>query len=549
MNTAPYKIRITFVFFSFCLLYGVVLLNLYSIQIRQHMFFLELGTKQYSTTITTYPPRAPIFDRTGNHFLAMNTDSIALFIVPKKLHEPQKVHAFLKKHFPSAYTRLMHHRDSAFMYIARRLTPEQLQLIQEEALSDINLLKEPSRFYPVACAGAIIGITDIDNKGLFGMELQYQNYLSGQPTIRSLQKDARSGYFYFNDEIKLNGKMGEPITTSIDGNLQFLAQEELQETIETFQAQEGAVIIMNPKNGEILAMVSWPTFDPNDTTQLVLNNTKNIIVAETYELGSVIKTFAALACLEEGVVHAEELIDCENLKTTFMDGRRINTVPTSVAGIIPFTQVIEKSNNIGIAKVVKRLGPKLYEHYMRLGFGKKTGIELPGEREGFVNPPSAWSRQSYISLSYGYEISATLLQLARAFCIIANDGYAIQPTIFIAKDNPQPIASKKLYTSETIATLKTMLANTVLRGTAKNAQIKGYNIMSKTGTANLLINGVYSPTDNIYTCAGIVEKEGYQRVIITFIKQAAKKNLYASTVATPLFERIAQKMLINDRIL
>ncbi len=318
--------------------------------------------------------------------------------------------------------------------------------------------------------------------------------------------------------------------------------------MEQFHAQEGAVIVMNPKNGEIIAMTCMPDFDPNNTKQIPLNHTKNRSITEEYELGSVIKVFAAMAALEEGVVTLDELIDCENVKTAYVDGRKINTVPSSVAGIIPFSEVIEKSNNIGIAKVVKRLGTSLYDHYIRIGFGKKTGIEFPGERAGFVNPPSSWSKQSLISLSYGYEITATLLQLACALCMIANNGYPIKPTLCITqKSTPQQ--GKPLYSSKTIATIQQILENTVLQGTAKKAHIKGYRIMSKTGTANLLINGEYSPTHNIYTCAGIVEKGSYQRVIVTFIKEVPQKNMYASTITAPLFERVAEKTLIHDKIL
>jgi cell division protein FtsI (penicillin-binding protein 3) len=342
------------------------------------------------------------------------------------------------------------------------------------------------------------------------------------------------------------GKEGSPLHLTIDGTLQFLVYEELKTTMTQFSAKEGSVIVMNPATGEIVAMVTLPDFDPNNTKQIALENTKNRIITEEFELGSVIKPFATLAALEEGVVTTDELIDCQNTITAYIDGRRVNTTPTSVAGIIPFSQVIEKSNNIGIAKVVKRLNTKLYDHYIRIGFGKKTEIQFPGERAGFVNHPTHWSKQSLLSLSYGYEITATLLQLACAFCMIANDGYAIVPTLIF--NTPPQKSAQPLYSGTTIATIKQILENTVLQGTAKKAQVKGYKVMSKTGTANLLINGHYDPTRNIYTCAGIVQKGDYQRVIVTFIKECPQKNLYASYVTAPLFERVAEKTLIHDKI-
>ena len=287
-----------------------------------------------------------------------------------------------------------------------------------------------------------------------------------------------------------------------------------------------------------------PTFDPHHYQAVNPELTKNRVITDAYELGSVIKVFAALAALEEGVVTPTELIDCKNSKTAIIDGRKINTV--TACGVIPFEDVIAKSNNIGTAIVAKRLGNRLYDYYERLGFGQKTGIELPGEHKGFINPPSAWSKQSIISLSYGYEITATLLQLARAMSIIANDGKDITPTI-IMNNNTNP--GEQLFKPESIQTIQQVLERTTLVGTAKKAAIKGYKVMSKTGTANLLVNGQYDATKNIYTCSGIVQKDSYKRVIVCMIKESPQPDLYASIVAAPLFEKIAQRMLIHDNII
>ncbi len=546
--THPYKIRSIIIFFIFCFLYFIIIANLIRIQLLQRNFFVQLGEKQYNVTATILPPRAPIYDRNGN-LLAMNKDSIAAFVFPKKIQDMNSLKRFLATHFPAALERLKHAEHTYFMYVARRLTPEQIQRIQsDKEAADIHLLNEPSRYYPVHSMGIVTGVTDVDNKGLFGLELLCNEQLAGKPTTFSLEKDARSGLFYFKRRTTVEGKEGVPLRLTIDGNLQFLAYQELKKTVDTYQAQEGSVIIMNPRSGEVYAMVSIPDIDPNNTRALNLDYTKNRIITQEYELGSVIKIFAALAALEEKVVTIDELIDCENVKTTYVDGRRVNTVPSSVAGIIPFYEVIAKSNNIGITKVIKRIGNKLYDHYIRMGFGTKTGIEFPGERSGFVNPPSNWSKQSLLSLSYGYEITETVLQLARGFCIIANNGYPVRPTLILPAPE-QPKIGKPLYCPQTITDIRTILEHTVLQGSAKKAQISGYTIMSKTGTSNLLINGQYDPTRNTYTCAGIVEKGTYQRVIVVFIKEANQKNLYASMVAAPLFERVAEKTLIHDKIL
>ncbi len=369
-----YKVRTVVIFLGFCLLYLLILAKLYFIQVRNNKFFTSLGEQQYNVSVVTLPPRAPIYDRTGKHLLAMNKDSVSAFILPKTVKSKDQLSAFLRKQFPTAHQRFQHAKNSNFMYVARRLTPEQIALIREGGIEDIQLLNEPGRFYPVESAAHIIGITDIDNKGLVGLEMLYNKQLAGKATKRSLQKDARSGHFYFAKEVTTEGHEGKPVITTIDSNLQFLASTELKKWMDECGAKQGSVLIMDPTNGEILSMVNLPSFDPNDTRNLNLEHTKNNIVTDAYELGSVIKVCAALAALEEGVVRFNDLIDCENVETTYVDGRKINTVPSSIMGLVSFSEVIEKSNNIGIAKVVRNLGPTLYDHYRRLWFGKKTDI-------------------------------------------------------------------------------------------------------------------------------------------------------------------------------
>ena len=558
-----FRFRSTIIFFVFILFYTLIGINLYVIQIKQHDFYKKLADQQYHVTITQIPPRGPIFDRTGCNYLAMNKDYLAAFILPNQITDKKRTLQFLQKHFPQAIKRFIKNKDKHFMFIKRRLSPEEIEIITNEKNADIFLLSEPGRYYPLASASPTIGLTDIDNKGLLGIELLYNNSLAGKPTTCHLKKDARSGYYYFKKETTVQGDIGHPLQLTIDADLQFLIQEIMHQTVEKFNAKEAAVIIINPYNGEIITMLSYPYFDPNNAHTTHSDHFKNKIITDAHELGSVMKVCAALAALEEGVVTPDELIDCKNSITTQIDGRIINTVQPH--GIIPFTDVIALSNNIGIAIVAKRLGHTLYDHYKRLGFGTKTGIKFPGENTGIINPPENWSKQSIISLSYGYEVSITLLQLACAFCIIAT-GYKVIPMLIsshpstgsgrtVRDSNPvrpelvEGNERPKLYSDTTLNTIRDILARTTLYGTARRAAIKGYHVMSKTGTANMLIDGKYDPDHNIYTCAGIIKKDDYQRVIVTFVKDAQQKNLYASTVAVPFFESVAERLLIHDKII
>ena len=532
------------VFGLFCLCFSAVMLHLFTMQIRQHTFFSDLAQKQYHTTMTYTPDRAPIIDRNGTS-IALNTCAISAFIAPSKIIMHEKLRTFLELYFPQAYTRYLTHQQHAFMFVQRNITEAQANLIKSYGIEEIQFVKEPHRYYPFCALASVVGITNIDNAGILGIEYLYDTRLKGTASSYTLQKDARSHYFYFEKQDQHVGQESLPVTLTIDADLQFLIYEELQQTIQKFNAKQGSIIILDPYTGAISVMANYPTFDPNNTQHLDMALTKNYCIAEQYELGSVIKVFAALAALEEGVVTVDEKIDCRNTKTTYIDGRKINT--TVAHGLLTFSQVIEKSNNIGIALIAKRLNEKLYTHYQRVGFGTATGIELPGEQKGFINPPQHWSKQSVISLSYGYEITSTLLQLARAFSLIANGGHLVQPHI-IKDPDIKPQLSEQLYKTETIESIQEILSLTTQQGTARKARMRGYDIMCKTGTANLLENGVYVETKNSYTCAGILKKNDYIRVIVVYIKEAGTSGLFASHVAVPLFEKVAQKTIIHDKI-
>ena len=540
-----YKIRTSLIFILFCILYAYAWFTLFIVQIRQHTFFTQLGNKQYYVTRTIQPPRSTIYDRHGT-ILAMNKDMLSTFILPRQLKDPAQLKKFLAAHFPDALTRLEQAQDRYFIYVHRHITPAQEKLIKQKNIVDINFIQEPGRFYPLVGIGPILGITDQDNQGIMGIELQYNQQLAGSPCIVSLQKDARSGLFYFEQETQQEGICGTPVQLTIDSTLQYISYQAVKKTVESFGAQEGAALIFNPINGEILAMARYPDFDPNNRAHMNMERTKNSLITDTYELGSVIKACAALGILEEEAAIPDELIDCENKATTMIDGIRVNTTDKSVAGEITFAQVIQKSNNIGMAKFTKRIGPKLYDHYQRMGFGTKTGIAFPGEQSGFINPPATQNRQSIFSLSYGYEMNLTLLQLARFFGMLST-GYLVTPTLLLNQESKKIDAG---YSTRARDQLLAILEDTVNQGTAYRARIPGYTIRVKTGTANLIdANGLYNHDRNIFTAAGIIEKGDYKRIIVTFVKEVKQRNMYASQVAVPLLANIAERMLIHDRII
>ncbi len=544
MSSRNIRVRTAIIFFMFAFGYAILLCNLFVIQIMNQSFFASLGTHQYRITLTQLPPRGSIVDRTGSLFLATNRACLSAFLIPKHLSNLEKINRFLLQHFPDAYNRLQSRLDSTFMYIKRRLTQDEQASIAECGNADIHLLEESSRFYPLSSAAPLLGFTDIDNVGRAGIELSCNDQLTGCPTKALLEKDARSGYFYFSKELQETGKKSVPIHLTIDGALQFLVDEEIASACSRYHATETAAVILNPENGDLLALSSYPYSNPNDP-HFDLYHTKQRAVTEQHELGSVLKVFAALAALEEKVVTPDEPIDCKMSKRCIVDGRPITT--WTPHGILPFRDIIAFSNNIGIAQVAKRLGPRIYDHYQRLGFGKKTGIPLPAEATGFVNPPSQWSDQSIISLSYGYEISASLIQLAQAFALIAHDGKQVTPRLLLS--DAIQISDEPLYSPESIATIRDILRKTTTHGTARRARLSGFDVMSKTGSANTIVDGQYNHDKNIYTAAAIIEKDKYKRVVIACVKEPDTPNAFASTIAIPVLRRIAEKMVIHERVM
>ena len=531
-----YKLRVIGVLIIFFILYALVLVRLFFIQIYYNDFFMQMGHSQYNVRITLDQPRASIFDRNGVA-LAINKEVASAFVLPHQFKDRLRTMAFLQKHYPQVHQRILDNPDRYFIWVERRLSSEREAWIKEHDCVDINFVPEYRRFYPFIELASVIGMTDIDNQGIAGLELANSSKLAGKPSCYTVQKDARSNRFYFEKTINKEGVAGVSVTTTIDRTLQFLAYEELKKTIEEYEAKRGAVLVLDPYSGEIEAMVSYPTFDPNGEIPSDLSLTKNIAIAETYELGSVMKPFAALAALGEGVVEYDELFDCGG-RVAYVDGFRLENPKT--LGVLPFYDVVRYSSNVALAKVALRLKHKLYDHLSGVGFGKKTGIEFPGERSGFINPPARWSRSSVMVMSFGYEITASLLQLACAGAVLVNGGHSVKPHVIKTLQLDDFSTKKPLYSPKVLGQI-----NEIMTMIAKRYPVKGFLFKGKTGTARMVENGHYSTDKHIYTFMGFVERGDYKRVIVSFIQEPKKSHLWAADVAAPLAMRVAEKLALN----
>lgn len=507
------------------------------LQIKQKDLFKNLAIQQHETDVIIKPPREIIYDKNGK-MLAFNKEVMSAFILPHELTQKDKTLRFLKRNYKNSYEQIEKHPNKLFVWVERKLSQEKYAQLQKLNNPDIQFVAEPHRFYPFPTLSQVVGFTNVDNVGISGIELKFEKLLSGTTSRYHLEKDARSNKYYFKKELTQEGESANPLSLSIDATLQFIALDELKDAVENLEALSGGAIIMNPETGEILAMANWPYFNPN-SSKIDLNQTKNGVVSDCFEFGSVIKAFTALAALAEGITTPQEQIDCQGKIAYFGKLKVENWKSTDV---VSFADVIKFSSNVGVAKIADRLKDKFYDHLRRLGFGHATGIEFPGERAGFVNPPSNWSKYSHFVMSFGYEISGTLLQLARAFSIISNNGLDIKPTIL--KSESKNNFGARLYREKVIKELKD-----ILEPIATKFAPSGFKAMGKTGTARVIENKTYSKKKHIYTFAGIIEKEGYKRVVITFIREPKKANLWAADTAAPLFGKIAERMVAYEQLI
>jgi cell division protein FtsI (penicillin-binding protein 3) len=531
--TDKQKYKASAIVLAFFFGYLLILVRFYIIAVHNSTFYKNLAHEQYHTELEIMPPRAPIYG-IDNTLIAHNKEITSAFILPRSLKDKAQSFAFLKQHYPAVLERIQKHPERKFLWVSRNITPQLRTMIEERNLQDIHFINEVMRFYPFPQLSPIIGITDIDNQGIAGIEQKFNDRLAGSASHFLIEKDARKKKFYFTKEVLSQGTSGNPLHLTLDAKLQSIATEEIKKTVEQYEAKLGASIIVNPVTGEILAMAQYPFYNPNAPTVEHLNDLKSAPLSDCYEFGSVMKIFTALTALEEKAVTLDEMFDCAGTHTYFGKFKVTNWKPL---GVLNFSDAFRSSSNVALAKVAQRVGPKLYSNFNKLGFGSPTGVEILGERSGFISPPEKWSKSTVLVLSFGYEMNATLLQLAQAFSVISNNGKSCN--LHITKREVQE--GKQLYSQEVIDQTKSLLENSGALQT-----INGYRVMGKTGTARLVENGKYTNKRHIYTFGGLVEKDNYKRVIITFIKEPKRTHLWASEVSAPLFKRIAERTIIHD---
>lgn len=526
----------------------VVIGRLAQLQVVQHEAMLELAQRQQQRLIRISPLRGLIYDRLGRE-LARSVEVESIFAVPAEAASAKamvgKLAQALKLKPQSLVEKLAEPRE--FVWIKRKVTAEEAEAVKALRLPGIYFVMENKRHYPNGgLAAHVLGYVGIDEVGLDGVELAYDEHLRGQEGTVQVQKDAR-GRSYGRTQPPLY--KGQDLTLTIDAAIQLEAEAALNEVVQQARARSGVAIVLQPKTGDILALANIPTFDPNTFSATSEHQRRNRAIRDLYEPGSVFKIVTYAAALEEHQVQPDDDLDCLGGQIT-LAGHVIRD--HKVFHLLSVREALENSSNVGAIRLALGVGPERLVHYIeKFGFGRPTGIDLSGEASGLVRPVEKWSKISIGAVAFGQEIGVTAIQMVAAMAAIANEGVWVQPHLVRAihsragdvLSHTTP-ATRPVISRKTARTLTDMLAGVVLRGTGKRAQLNGYTAAGKTGTAQQidLETGRYSPTRYVASFAGFAPVKDPQVCILVAIDEPRGLH-HGGDVAAPVFKRIAEMVL------
>ena len=520
------------------------------LQIFSYGKFVKQAGHQQQRAIPLAAKRGVIYDRAG-HELAMSVLVDSAFAVPTEVKDLPTAVSLITRITGDDYNVVLAdcraHRT--FCWVARKASDETIQRINSLKLQGIHFQKEPKRFYPARdLAAQVLGSVGMEDSGQSGIEHEFDDQLRGRPGKMFISVDARRQWFA---DVETQPDPGDNLVLTVDKNIQYIAEKELDQAIHDTQAIAGTVIVENPHTGEILALANRPTFNPNLRKQITPGALTNRAVSYVYEPGSTFKLVTISAALEEKVTNPDEVFDCQ-MGAIVYNGMRIRD--SKPHGLLPVWGVLAESSDVGAIKIALRLGEDRFYKYIRAyGFGQQTGIELPGETRGLTKPVSRWSKVSIAAISMGQEIGISPMQLAGLISTFANDGVWVAPRIVAGtvqpKGTPQtvafhPGASHRVISSFTAAEMRSMMQKVVLEGTGRKAILEGYSSAGKTGTAQKVdpATGVYSKTKYIGSFAGFAPVNNPQIVVAVILDSAVGLH-QGGQISAPVFRRISQQVL------
>ncbi|HEY8084598.1 MAG TPA: penicillin-binding protein 2 [Methylophilaceae bacterium] len=498
-------------------------------------FLQQKGDQRYGRTLSIFAHRGMITDR-NNEPLAISTPVESVWASPPDVEiTPQQTKnlAELLQIKPSEINKKIKNNDKDFIYLKRRMPPEAAARVMQLGIPGIYLQREYRRFYPAGDMSAhIIGFTGADDVGQEGVELVYQHWLAGRQGSRRVIQDRQGHIIEELEEVKVPQE-GRDLVLSIDRRIQYLAHRELAHAVEINKAKAGSIIVLDSRTGEVLALANQPTYNPNAPTNLAVS-ARNRAIVDTFEPGSTLKPFTVATALEAGTFKPDTLINTGNGKMT-IGPATINDAHG--VGIVTVAQVIQKSSNVGAAKIALTLAPEaMWRMFNQMGFGSTAHIGFPGEASGRLRPWQHWRPIEQATMAYGHGISLSLIQLARAYTTFANDG-EIKP-ISLLKLN-EPAIGQHVISAKTAREIRDMLEMVVEPGgTAPRARIAGYRVAGKTGTAHKILNGKYAENLYVSSFIGMAPASNPRLIIAVMIDEPSAGEYYGGAVAAPVFANV-----------
>jgi cell division protein FtsI (penicillin-binding protein 3) len=533
-----------------CLWLLAICLRLVYLQIFCYGDFQHRAQHQQQRSFDLSPKRGIIFDRAGRE-LAMSIQVDSAFAVPTEIPDLANTIGLITRitrEDPRVVLADCRGRKT-FCWVARKADAESIERIRGLNLQGIHFQKEPKRFYPKReLAAQVLGYVGTDDQGLSGLERQFNQELQGKSGKLMISVDARKRWFA---SVEKQPEPGNSLVLTIDQNIQYIAERELETAMQQTHAVGGTVIVENPHTGEILALANRPNFNPNLRREITVEALKDRAVSEVFEPGSTFKIVTVSAALEEKVTRPDEIFDCQ-MGSIVINGMRIRD--HKAFGLLPVSGIISNSSDVGAIKIALRLGEERFDKYIRsFGFGQQTGIELPGETRGLAKPLNRWSKVSIGAISMGQEIGISPLQLVSLIATIANDGVRVPPRIVAGTMEPQntpqtisfqPAAGLRVISPLTAAQMREMLQGVVLRGTGRKAILEGYSSAGKTGTAQKVdpATGTYSKTKYVASFVGFAPVNNPQIAVAVILDSAVGPH-QGGQISAPVFQRVTQQAL------
>ena len=552
-----FKARFIVLKLFFLLFFAAVGFRLVQVQVIDAARFRELGRRQYEQKFTLPAVRGNIYDRNGN-VLVSNTRFVSFAADPKIVGGKSSVvaRAFAKVFGRpvSAYAERLSAKNKRFVWLERSVLPTLAARIEELDLPGIVMMNEPKRLYHFDhLGGTLLGFTDVDTRGISGLELSLDRSLRGVNGSVTLQQDGLGRSYSSVDYPRTEPVNGASATLTIDVTLQAVVEEELRRGIDLNQADGGLAVFMNPRTGEILALAVSPGINPNRASRTDLALARNRVVTDMFEPGSVFKVVTAAAAFEHRVISPEKRYFAEQGKMRVRFGRYVRTIrDTREHDWLTFRQAIEVSSNIVMAKAALEIGEeRLYTTARDFGFGMLTGVDMTGEVEGVLKRPRDWSKTTLQTLSYGYEVGVTPLQILTAYGVVANGGVLMKPYVvgavhdergdIVWEQHPETI--RKVVSPETATLLAHAFEGVVERGSAMDVMIPGIRVAGKTGTARKVVDGAYARGHYTASFVGFFPVDDPQMVGLVMMDNPRKNGYFGGITSGPVFRAIAERVV------